>query len=64
MTQKHLFLAKNTYFEAIYTILDIWTHFSLTIFGLETDYSMRNADLATHKIKFFKSRKKFFFEKK
>ena len=61
---KHLFSAENPYFGRTDTILDVWTHFSLTIFGLEIDYSMRNADLATHKIKFFKSRKKFFFEKK
>ena len=46
-----------------FTLLDLWTHFSLTIFGLEIDYSMRNADLANHKIKFFKNRQKFFFQK-
>ena len=56
-------LAKNTYFESIYTILDIWTHFLVAIFRLETDYSMGNEDLATHK-KFFKNRKNFFFQKK
>ena len=54
---KCLFLAENPYFGRTYTILDVWTHFLVTIFGLETDYLMRNADLATHKIKIFKSRK-------
>jgi len=64
MTQKHLFLAKNTYFKAIFTILDFLTTFWLGRALLETDYSMGNEDLATQKKKFFKIGKKIFFFKK
>ena len=43
--------------------MDLWTHFSLTFFSLETDYLMQNADLSNHKINFFKNRQKIFFQK-